>query len=339
MREIVVLSGKGGTGKTTVAASLSVIAARKAVAGDKSAAVIADCDVDAANLALILRAQTRERHEFSGSSVAVVREERCGASGGCDRCLAVCRAGAISRAESGGPVVDPNTCEGCGVCREICPSTAFELVPVVTGAWFVSDTPHGPLVHARLRPGGESCGQLVTLVREKAQRIATAQGKDLVVADGPPGLGCPVLASLTGATAALIVTEPTYSAMHDLERVLSVTAHFGVPAMAAVNRCDLDSENCQVLERRCREHGVPVIGRIPYDREVTRVLAEGLTPVERGRGPAARAIEAIGERVLEALASARPTGAAAGPENASRQEVPPACLDRPNRDWSSSSRT
>lgn len=268
MKELVVISGKGGTGKTTLAGAFAVLAEE---------AVLADCDVDAANLGLILSPTVRETHDFTASRQAVIRAEVCT---GCGRCAEVCRMDAV-REVAGGFEVNGLSCEGCGVCRHLCPADAIELVSVLSGRWFVSDTEFGPLVHARLGPGEENSGKLVTVVRGKARDLAREREAELIIIDGPPGIGCPVVASLSGVTAALVVTEPSLSAMSDMERVLDVAHHFSVPAAVVVNRADVDDHLTARIERSCADRGVEVLGRIPYDPAVIQTLVQGRTAVAK----------------------------------------------------------
>ncbi|HUT54319.1 MAG TPA: ATP-binding protein [bacterium] len=276
MNEIVIVSGKGGTGKTSIAASFAVLAAR---------AVIADCDVDAADLHLVLSPRVRERHEFWSGREAVIRREDCT---GCGECAELCRFDAVKKNGHGGGarfVIDPVSCEGCGVCVRYCPEQAIDFPERLCGEWMVSDTRCGPMVHARLGIAAENSGKLVTMVRREARRLAAEQGRDLILVDGPPGIGCPVIASLTGASLVLAVTEPTVSGEHDLERVLSLTRHFNIPATVCVNKWDLNPAMAQRIEDRARESGARVVGRIAYNRDVTaaqmqeRAVVELDTPV------------------------------------------------------------
>lgn len=294
MREIVIISGKGGTGKTSIAGSLAALARD---------AVIADCDVDAANLSLILRPTIKETHVFTGSRRAVVDPERCT---GCGFCADVCRLGAITVHPATGvgsrpvAVVDRLSCEGCGVCRHVCPSGAVDLKRVSSGRWFVSDTPHGPLVHARLKPGEENSGKLVAVVRQEARKTAEARGKKTIIIDGPPGIGCPVISALSGASEALVVTEPTLSAIHDMERVLAVLGHFQVPAMVVINRFDLDEKNTRAIEEWCAGNGTEVAVKIPDDPAVTAAMVRGVTVVEHSNGEVSRRIRALWKRLSRA---------------------------------------
>jgi MinD superfamily P-loop ATPase len=271
-REIVVLSGKGGTGKTSLAASLAVLA---------SPAVVADCDVDAADLHLVLAPVVRERHEFRAGHLAVIRPESCL---GCGLCLAHCRFGAVVPPAPGAAgnawTIDPVACEGCGVCVRVCPEGAIDFPERACGEWMVSDTRCGPLVHARLSPAAENSGKLVSIVRGEARRIAEATARPLVIVDGPPGIGCPVIASVTGASQLLVVTEPTVSGEHDLARVLSLARHFGVPAAVCVNKWDLNPDMADRIEAGARAAGATIAGRVRYDREVTRAQIAARAVVE-----------------------------------------------------------
>lgn len=282
MKEIVVISGKGGTGKTTLTASFAVLAG-----GD---AVMVDADVDAANLSLVLMPQELESHSFIASSVAVLDRERCTE---CGLCRELCRFEAISESY----VIDPISCEGCTVCSRACPEEAITMQEVVSGHWFLSQTPYGRLVHARLGVAEENSGRLVALIRKQGREQATAGEKKYLLTDGPPGIGCPVIAALSGATKALIVTEPTVSGIHDLKRVLSVCRHFEVPAVVCVNRCDLDENNTRAIEAFCRAEAVDVVSKIPFYREVTEALVQGKPVVSYTRGPAADDIISLWQNI------------------------------------------
>jgi MinD superfamily P-loop ATPase len=287
----VLLSGKGGTGKTSVTASLAALANQP---------VLADCDVDASNLPLVLNPQRRRRETFTGGLRARIKPGHCVA---CGKCEELCRFDAIFFDGPGnGRVprtfrVDPPACEGCGVCHYFCAEHAIELLPSDGGEWFVSDTRFGPLVHARLRPGQGNSGKLVTLVREQARQIAEASGRRTILIDGPPGIGCPVIASLTGATQMLVVTEPTPSGEHDLERVLALGRHFNIPAWVCVNKHDLNPAMTARLERRAAELGATVAARIPYDPAVTTAQRQGRPVVELDHGPAAEAIAQLWKNI------------------------------------------
>lgn len=272
MKELVIVSGKGGTGKTSLAASFSILAERPA---------IADCDVDAADLHLVLRPRIRERNEFRSGRQAVIRREDCT---GCGVCLERCRFEAV-KLNGGRPYeplfsVDPILCEGCGVCVRFCPANAIDFPERLCGEWMISDTRCGPMVHARLGAAAENSGKLVSLVRREARRIAEEEGRSLILVDGPPGIGCPVIASVTGASRVLAVTEPTVSGQHDLERVLSLARHFDIPASVCVNKWDINPEMTARIEEAARRSGADLAGRIRYDASVTRAQVEELAVVE-----------------------------------------------------------
>lgn len=288
MQELVVISGKGGTGKTSVAASLAVLAGRT---------VMADCDVDAADLHLVLSPGIMESHEFISGHEAVIDEKKCN---GCGICLANCRFAAVhvDHAANGpsGFRVDPLACEGCGVCVRFCPEKAIAFPERRCGEWMISDTRCGPMVHARLGAGAENSGKLVSIVRREARRIAGEQQIPRILVDGPPGIGCPVIAAVTGATRVLVVTEPTVSGEHDLGRVLSLTRHFGIPAAVCVNKWDLNPAVTERIEEQARRKGALVAGRIRYDPAVTRAQIQELAVVEID-SPSAADIRQIHEQL------------------------------------------
>ncbi len=231
MKQLVILSGKGGTGKTSVAASLAHLGAQEV------SIVMADADVDAANLELVLDPVRREEHEFSGGRRAAIDVERCVA---CGLCAEACRFDAVVPGAGQPYRIDPLACEGCAACFYVCPAEAVDMVDAASGLWFRSDTRFGPLFHARLFAGQENSGKLVTLVKQQARQLALDTEAALLLVDGPPGIGCPVIASVAGADMALMVVEPTISGVHDLERVLATAGHFGVPAAVMVNKADLN---------------------------------------------------------------------------------------------------
>ncbi len=285
MKEIVVLSGKGGTGKTILVASFAALAQDK---------VMADCDVDAADLYLLLQPSKQKTEEFWSGKTAVIDKKFCT---GCGVCEEVCRFGAIENFK-----VDPISCEGCGFCFHICPEKTITMKDNLSGHWFISDTRHGPLVHARLGIAQENSGKLVAVVRQNAKRIAEEQGLSYIISDGPPGIGCPVISSLSGANLALLVTEPTLSGMHDLDRILGVCRHFGVPALVCINKYDLNEENARQIEGYCQRQEVEVISRLPFDNVVTEALVQGLPVVEYSKDGIAAEIKALWDRVSMVLA-------------------------------------
>ena len=274
MKEIVILSGKGGTGKTTIVGSFAALAKGK---------VLADCDVDAADLHLLLSPSEKQKSEFWSGQVAHIDKDRCTE---CGLCQELCRFNAINDFR-----VDPVSCEGCGFCSHICPVEAITMKENMSGYWFISDTRYGPLVHARLGIAQENSGKLVAAVRQQAKKIAEERNLDYTISDGPPGIGCPVISSLSGVSLALLVTEPTLSGIHDLERVLGVCQHFGVPALVCINKYDLNEENTQQIESSCLNQGVEIAGKISFDNIVTQSIVKGIPVVEYSDGRVTREIE------------------------------------------------
>lgn len=269
MKELVIISGKGGTGKTSITASFAKLAQRP---------VLADCDVDAADLHLLLAPQIQSRHVFMSGHLARIRQEDCTL---CGLCEPLCRFDAISV----DPVdesfqIDPTACEGCGVCLQACPVDAIDFPERECGEWMISETVCGPMVHARLGVAAENSGKLVSTVRKAARHIAEAAGHSLVIVDGPPGIGCAVIASITGASQVLLVTEPSVSGEHDLKRVLALTRHFGIPAAVCVNKWDINPTMTERIERLAGESGAQVVGRVRYDPAVTQAQMQEKTVVE-----------------------------------------------------------
>ncbi|MBN2106802.1 MAG: ATP-binding protein [Deltaproteobacteria bacterium] len=263
MKQITIISGKGGTGKTTITAAISYLAKK---------AVLADCDVDAADLHILLDPAVQRTEEFSGGKTAVLQKALCTQ---CGACRELCRFDAIH-----GLDIDPVSCEGCGVCAALCPEKAITMVHKLSGHWFVSDTRNGPMVHARLGIAEDNSGKLVSVVRQEAKRLAEEKNFDFVIIDGPPGIGCPVIAAITGVDLLLVVTEPTLSGLHDLQRVLATAAHFNIPAAVCVNKFDINPENTAMIENFCMKQAVRVVGRIPYDRSVVAALMQKKTVFE-----------------------------------------------------------
>jgi MinD superfamily P-loop ATPase len=298
MKQLVILSGKGGTGKTTVTAALTHLAAQN------HRVVLADADVDAANLGLVLSPVTQETHDFAGGRVAVVDAARCIA---CGRCAEVCRFDAVQvRARLGDAyTVDPLACEGCAACLYECPADAIEMQPQPAGQWFVATTRYGPLYHAHLFAGQENSGKLVTLVKQMARLRAFDDEADLLLVDGPPGIGCPVIAALSGADLALIVTEPTVSGAHDLERVLELAVHFNIPATVLLNKADLSLVQAEVIATYCAANNIPLVGRLPYDPAVTDALVRGM-PVTMGDGLVSSALHEVWRRLQNILVGDSP---------------------------------
>jgi MinD superfamily P-loop ATPase len=303
MKELVVISGKGGTGKTSVVASLATLAKQ---------CVLVDCDVDAADLHLIFDPKVVQRENFVGGSKARIKPGHCTV---CGKCEELCRFDAIYFDGPGnGRIaktfrVQPTSCEGCGVCVNYCDENAIEFAPAVCGQWFVSETRCGPMVHAKLGIAAENSGKLVTQVRRAAQETAQRHGIDLVLCDGSPGIGCPVIASLTGASLALFVIEPTVSGIHDFRRVAQLAARLNVPGMLAVNKADINAETTEEIEQTAKQFGILPVGRIPYDREVTRAQVACKTVVEASDGPAAQAICSVWDQTRKRLSSVAPSTA------------------------------
>jgi len=286
-KELVVISGKGGTGKTSILAAFAYLAEN---------AVLCDADVDAADLHLLMAPDIREHHDFQGGSVAVIDPDRCTE---CGLCRELCRWDAIGESFK----VDTIGCEGCGVCVYLCPEQAIDFPIKTCGEWFVSGTRFGPMVHARLGIAEENSGKLVTLVRQEAKKLAEKENHDLIITDGPPGVGCPVIASIGGARTILIVTEPTVSGRHDMERVVELAAHFRVPAMVCINKYDLNSEQTQAIEEYANDNSLAVLGRIPFDPVFTASMIRGKTVFEfKAESPVCRAIKQIWTKACEVLA-------------------------------------
>jgi MinD superfamily P-loop ATPase len=293
--EIVVVSGKGGTGKTSLVGSFAALAVR---------AVLADCDVDASDLHLILGGDVQERHDFSGGKVASVDGDKCV---GCGRCAEVCQFGAAVPESGSAEMVgkryriDAISCEGCGVCTHFCPADAIELKDAVNGQWFLSETRFGPMVHARLGPGQENSGKLVSLIKREARRIAVCRNRQVVIVDGSPGVGCPVIASISGADLAVVVTEPTVSARHDLGRVVELAAHFKIPSAVCINKYDLNPGIAEAIENESQEMNVRVVGKVAYDMTATKAQVSGKTIVEYAGDGLRERIVSLWESVFEML--------------------------------------
>jgi MinD superfamily P-loop ATPase len=265
MKQLVILSGKGGTGKTSVAAALAHLASLDLPI------VLADADVDAANLELVLEPTRLEEHVFMGGQVAVINPDLCQL---CGSCYDVCRFDAILPGDDTYRV-DPLACEGCASCLYQCPEGAIHTEEQQAGLWFRSDTRFGPLFHAHLFAAQENSGKLVTLVKQHGRLLALDEGRKLLIVDGPPGIGCPVISANAGADLALLVTEPTVSGVHDLERILGTVNHFRVPALVLVNKADINPAHTASIEAYCRRQGIPLVGKLPYDTAVTEAMVQG----------------------------------------------------------------
>jgi MinD superfamily P-loop ATPase len=266
LKQLVILSGKGGTGKTSVAAALAHLASQE------MPIVLADADVDAANLELVLAPTRLEEHAFMSGQVAIIDLERCTA---CGRCYEVCRYDAVIPG-NGAHRIDALSCEGCASCIYQCPEEAIRGEEQQAGLWYRSDTRFGPLFHAHLFAAQENSGKLVTLVKQQGRLLALDEGRELLIVDGPPGIGCPVISASAGADLALLVVEPTVSGIHDLERVLGTLNHFGVPPLVCINKADLNAAHSAAIETFCAAEGIAVVGRLPYDTVVTEAMVQGL---------------------------------------------------------------
>jgi MinD superfamily P-loop ATPase len=295
VKQLVVLSGKGGTGKTSLTAAFAHLAHD---APSALKAVLVDADVDAANLELVLRPERIETHDFIGGSVAVIDPERCQ---GCGVCEQVCRFGAV-QSTADGYRVDPVACDGCAACVYQCPEDAIQMRPRIAGQWYRSESHYGPLFHADLYPAQENSGKLVTLVKQNARLLAMDTDCPLVIVDGPPGIGCPVISAAAGANLALIVTEPSTAGIHDLKRALQTTAHFRIPALVVINKADIYPKGAAQIEVVCSELGVKIVAWIPYDPVVTDAMING-EPVTayRPKSPASLAITATWQIIVACL--------------------------------------
>jgi MinD superfamily P-loop ATPase len=264
MKELVILSGKGGTGKTSLTAAFASLSKNS---------VLCDADVDAADLHLLMSPSVLRRSDFMGGGVAVIDPEKCTQ---CGQCVDLCRFDAISQSFE----INEIDCEGCGVCVDLCPEQAIDFPTKKCGEWFISNTRFGALVHARLGIAEDNSGKLVTLVRQEARKLADFNQLERIITDGPPGVGCPVIASVGGASALLVVTEPTVSGVHDMQRLLELAEHFKVPGMLCINKFDLNQDITKSLENLAKEKNIPIVGKIPFDRRFTTSMVQGKTIME-----------------------------------------------------------
>lgn len=291
MKELTIISGKGGTGKTSVTASLASLAENR---------VVVDADVDAANLFLTLSHEVEESYFFKGGKLARIDQERCTQ---CGECLERCQFNAVSEDF----VIDPIACEGCGVCVHFCPEQAILFEQQTCGEHFLSRTANGPMIHARLGIAQENSGLLVSLLRKQAREIASRDHIPLIITDGPPGIGCPVIASVTNTNAVLIVTEPTMSGIHDMERVKQLADQMNVPALLCINKSDLNQEKTDEIKESAAEKGIRFVGEIPFDRDVIDSMKQKTPLVEYSSGPAARAVKGIWQKVSQFMDETRET--------------------------------
>lgn len=283
MKSVLFLSGKGGTGKTSLAGAFAFLAKEK---------VLADCDVDAANLHLLLDPKITSEGNFQGIKLAVKDDEKCIS---CGKCREVCRFQAIDENFT----IDSYMCEGCGACAYVCPVDAITLLLVDCGRWYTAQSRLGPLASAELYPGEETSGKLVFLVKEKAAELAKETKVEALLIDGAPGIGCPVIASVSGVSAVILVTEPSLSGLHDLERILGVVRHFGIPAYLVINKADINEKVSEKIEAFAAQEQLPLLGRIPYDRKVTEMMVVGKSAVEDEKSPAGAAMSVVFERFTE----------------------------------------
>jgi len=286
MKQLVVISGKGGTGKTILTASFAALARNK---------VMVDSDVDAANLYLLLHPEIKETYSFSGGKKALLFPEKCTM---CANCVEACRFDAISENEEGKILIDTISCEGCGVCSFVCPEESIEMTSSISGEWFVSKTKYGPFVHAKLGIGEENSGKLVTEIRKKSTEIAVEKSLDYVIIDGSPGIGCPVIASLTGTDIAIVITEPSLSGIHDMERVIQMADHFKIKTACCINKFDLNEKNSNHIENWCKKKSIPFLGKISYDEEVTNSMLQGIPLIEYTDHSVSGEIKNIWEKLI-----------------------------------------
>jgi MinD superfamily P-loop ATPase len=259
-----VISGKGGTGKTSITGAFASLAKN---------AVFADCDVDAADLYLILKPEVKKTMGFHGLELAKIDTKKCIE---CKRCVENCKFNAITERI----IIQKASCEGCGVCQYVCPVDAIEMIPRESGFSYISDTRFGPMSHAVLKTAEEASGKLVTVVRENAKKIAKEKNKDMIIIDGPPGIGCPVISAITGVDLVLIITEPTLSGISDLERIIGVAEHFKIPATICINKYDINIENTKKIEKYCKQKKIEIVGKIPYDTIITKALIDEKNIIE-----------------------------------------------------------
>ncbi len=285
MHEILVISGKGGTGKTSLTAAFAHLA---------ETPMSCDLDVVPPDLQLLLKPDRRETRVFYSGFEAVIDPERCSS---CDTCRQMCRFDAV-RAGDPCPTIDPLKCEGCKVCVTFCPAEAISFTPKHCGTWYVSDTRFGPMVHAQLFPAEENSGRLVAVLRQKAKALAETQGRQLILSDGPPGIGCPVISALSGVRLAVVVTEPTPSGLHDMGRITELCDHFKIPVAVIINKWDLNEPMSSRIQDVCRQKGFAVVARLPHNSDFIHAMVQEQTITEFSNGDTVRRIHAAWEKIL-----------------------------------------
>jgi len=295
MKQLIILSGKGGTGKTIITAAFAHLASQGRYANQ---VILADADVDAANLELILQPRLLEEQDFKGGQLAVIDQETCSS---CGDCQAVCRFDAINYNNSQ-YMIDPIACDGCAACVYQCPTESITMHEQLVGKFYVSESRYGPLYHANLFPGQDNSGKLVTLVKQRARLQALDDNRQLVLVDGPPGIGCPVISTTSGADLALMVAEPTVAGVQDMRRVLQTVQHFGVRAMVCINKADIYPAGADEIELYCNEFGIEIVGRIPFDLTVATAMVAGeAVTAFRPEAPSSVAIAAVWAQVIQSL--------------------------------------
>jgi len=268
MTEITILSGKGGTGKTSITVALASLVQNT---------VFSDCDVEAADMFLIFEPEVSEEFTFESGAKAIIDQDKCNR---CGKCYDVCRFDAIFYKEDGGLEINPLHCEGCRLCERICPVIAITMLHPENNKWFITESRFGPLIFARMGPGEENSGKLVTTIRKKAKEIAEASGADFIINDGPPGIGCPVISSLTGVDKVLLVIEPTKPGLHDILRLIELIDKFNITAFAIINKYDISETICLEVESKLKELNIPLIGKIPFDEMFTEAMVNRKSVVE-----------------------------------------------------------
>jgi len=287
MKQLTVISGKGGTGKTSITAAFASLTKN---------AVFADCDVDAADLHLIFKPEIEKTMAFHGLKIADIDKNKCI---DCKKCFESCKFDAITKDIK----LIKESCEGCGVCEYVCPAEAIKMIERDSGFSYISNSRFGTMSHAMLKTAEEASGKLVTVVRENAKKLAEEKNKDLIIIDGPPGIGCPVIASLTGVDLVLVVTEPTLSAIHDLERILGVANHFKIPAVVCINKFDINLDNNEKITKYCEQNNISVVGKLPYDTSITKAMINQKNVIEFSDGKLSNEIREMWNKIMGLLLS------------------------------------